>query len=91
MASQEKLQQRISELIERDAGVDFEEIEQILTQLNAKARAARHGTLFKIPGCSTALLLNKHNNGKNHLPRYCVKQFGERMTEIGLYGQDKTL
>jgi hypothetical protein len=60
-----------------------------MDRLEATSRVTKHSTMFKIPGTSNALMLNKHNNGKKHLPPYCVKAFRDRMTEIGLYSQEE--
>lgn len=92
MATQEKLRQRIAQLIERPANVEFEEIAWVLNQLGCKSpRATRHGFLFLIPNSDLTLQLNKHNNGKAKLPPYCVKDFRDCMTELGLYGSDDEL
>ena len=86
MATPEKLRARIAELISRPHNVEYEEIVWVLNQLGTpKPRAGKHGDIFKVPGCSERLQLNHHNNGKPHLPRYCVDQFVERMIELGLY------
>jgi hypothetical protein len=86
MASQ-KLRERISEIISNPLNVDFEDIEKILvTELGNKSpRKTKHGYLFNIKGCSQPLMLNKHNNGKPKLPRYCVMQFRDRMIELSYY------
>jgi hypothetical protein len=86
---EEKLLNRISELIARRKNVDFEEIEWVLKQLGITGRKTKHTVMFKIPGCKGALMLNRHNNGKSHLPPYCVDQFRERMVELGLYAPDE--
>jgi hypothetical protein len=86
MASQEKLRAVIAELINRPKNVDYEEIAWVLTQLGSgPPRKTRHLLLFKIPGCTEKLALNQHNNGKPHLPPYCVAEFRDRMMELGLY------
>ncbi len=86
MASQEKLRAVIAELINRPKNVDYEEIERVLTQLGCPPpRKTRHSMLFKIPGCQEKLALNPHNNGKPHLPPYCVADFRDRMIELELY------
>jgi hypothetical protein len=85
MAPQEKLRRRISDLVERPNNVDIEEVEWVLKQLNASCRQTKHGVIFCIPGCSRHLMLNRHNNGKSHLPLYCVYEFRNRMCELGLY------
>ena len=89
MAPQEKLRKRISELIARPKNVDIEEIERVLKQLDATCRETRHGVIFSIPGCNKHLMLNRHNNGKSHLPSYCVNEFRDRMCELGLYESDE--
>jgi hypothetical protein len=86
----EKLLKRISELIARRNNVDFDEIEWVLNQLGINGRKAKHGIMYKMSGCKGPLMLNKHNNGKSHLPPYCVDQFRKRMVELGLYAQDES-
>lgn len=86
----EKLRKRISELIGRPKNVDYKEIKWVLDQLGAFPREAKHGVMFKIPGCQHPLMLNRHNDGKNHLPSYCVADFCKRMVELGLYEMDKS-
>ena len=89
MASrQDKLQKRVREIISRPKNVEFEEIESVMRDLGASSRATRHGVIFSLKGCSK-LMLNRHNNGKKHLPSYCVKEFCERMVELGLYDRDE--
>jgi hypothetical protein len=89
MAPQEKLRKRISELVSRRKNVECEEIEWVLKQINAIGRKARHGVIYKIPGCTSPLMLNEHNNGKDHLPPDCVDGFRDRMAELGLYAPDE--
>ena len=89
MATQEKLRQRIAEIIQRPANVEFEEIEWVMKRLGCDPpRPTRHGFMFLIPNSELTLQLNKHNNGKSKLPPYCVKDFRDRMIELGLYGSD---
>jgi len=90
MAPQEhKLREQISELIERSKDVDFEEMERVMNQLGASCRRTKHGYMFKLPGCKKPLMLNRHNNGKKHLPSYCLADFRDRMVELGLYELDE--
>ena len=89
MAPQEKLRKRISELISRRKNVDCEEIEWVLKQPNAVGRKTKHTVMYKIPGCKSPLMLNEHNNGRDHLPSYCVDDFRDRMSELGLYAPDE--
>jgi hypothetical protein len=88
VASKDKLRVQISELIKRPQNVDYEELVGILNQLGARSRRARHGVIFKIPGCADTLMLNEHNDGKPHLPGYCIRQFRKCMIELGLYDQE---
>jgi hypothetical protein len=90
MAPQEdKLRERISELIARSKDVDYEEIEWVMIRLGAACRPTKHGYLFTLPGCKKPLMLNRHNNGKKHLPSYCIADFRDRMIELGLYELDE--
>lgn len=91
MASNQKLLARIAELIGRPNNVDYEEIKWVMDQLDATSRTTKHTVMFRIPGNKNALMLNKHNNGKKHLPPYCVKSFCDRMTELGLYSQKELI
>lgn len=86
MASQEKIRAFVAELIGRRNNVEYDEILWVLNQLKTpEPRKGRHGKIFKIPGCTARLQINDHNNGKPHLPSYCVDDFEERMIELGLY------
>ncbi len=85
MAPHEKLRNRISELISRPNSVEFEEVEWVLNQLSATVRRTKHTVMFKIPGCDKPLMLNEHNNGKKALPSYCIRDFRDRMIELGHY------
>jgi len=60
-----------------------------MNQLEAPCKKTRHGFLFAIPGCELHLMLNEHNNGKKHLPSYCINDFRDRMVELGLYELDE--
>lgn len=60
-----------------------------MNQLCATSRKTKHTVMFRIPGCSKPLMLNRHNNGKSHLPSYCVADFRDRMIELGLYGVEE--
>ena len=85
MASDEKLKAEIAEISQRPKNVEYSELERILMQVGCgKPKPTKHGFLFKIPGCSKHLMLNRHADGRNKLPSYCVKQFLERMLEIGM-------
>lgn len=89
MPSDEKLRRFIAEVIGRPKNVEYSELERVLTTLGASSRQARHGIIFFIPGCSTTLMLNPHNDGQRHLPSYCVKDFAKRMAELGLLDQEQ--
>jgi hypothetical protein len=83
-SSEEKIQKLVANVLERPSNVDPDELQKILRLLGATERPARHGVIYRIPGCSETLMLNPHNNGKKHLPKYCVQQFRARMSELGL-------
>jgi hypothetical protein len=87
MAPQEKLRERIAEIIQRRLNVDFEEVVWVMDQLGFVGRTTKHGVIFKMEGC-LPLMLNKHNNGKKKLPGYCIDDFRDRMIELELYAQD---
>jgi hypothetical protein len=91
MAPHEKLRKRISEIVARPKSVEYGEIEWVMNQLGASGRKTKHGVIFKLSGCRTTLMLNPHNNGKNHLPPYCVADFCDLMVELGLYVLDENL
>ena len=85
MATEEKIRQRIGEIVGRSNNVEYEEILWVLKQLGCpEARTTKHGVLHKIPGCTRRLLINAHNNGKAHIPSYCVDEFRDCMIELGL-------
>lgn len=90
MVPNDKLSNRIAELIARPNNVECREIEWVMNQLGASFRKTRHGILFKIPGCRSPLMLNAHNNGNPNLPFYCVADFCDRMVELGLYEPDES-
>lgn len=86
MAPKEKLRERIAELISRPLNVDFEEIDWVMKQLGSgESRPTKHGQLYKLPGCPFTLMLNRHNNGRTKLPRYCVLKFRDLMIQLGKY------
>lgn len=89
MAPKEKLQKRIRELISKPKNVDYDEVEWVMNQLGAVSRKSRHGVMFSLPGCKNPLMLNQHNDGKKHLPPYCIADFRDRMVELGLYGLEE--
>jgi hypothetical protein len=91
MSPHEKLQRRISEIIARPKSIEFGQIEWVMNQLGASSRKTKHGVIFKISGCSTTLMVNEHNNGKKHLPPYCIADFSDLMIELGLYAPDESL
>lgn len=89
MATIEKVRQRIAEIVSRPNNVEYSEILWVLNQLNCPVpRETRHGVIHSIPGCREKLMINKHNNGKAHIPAYCVDHFRDRMVELGLYGEN---
>jgi hypothetical protein len=90
MATNEKVRQRIAAIIGKPNSVEYSEILWVLNQLGCPApRETRHGVIHSIPGCREKLMINKHNNGKSHVPAYCVDDFRDRMVELGLC--DETL
>jgi hypothetical protein len=86
---QDKLRKYISELIARPKNVDYEEVAWVMDQLRATCRRTKHCVMFRVPGCDKPLMLNKHNDGKSHLPSYCIADFRNRMVELGLYGTEE--
>jgi hypothetical protein len=83
MASDEQLKADIAEIATRPHNVEYSEIERILLQLGSgKPRKTKHGIMFKIPGCKKRLMINKHSDGRNKIPKYCVQDFCQRMAEI---------
>ena len=86
MPSREKLREQIAEIAGRPKNTECREVLRILKHLGAsEPKRVRHGLLVSVPGCSTTLQLNDHNNGKDHLPSYCVKQFLLLMSELDLH------
>ena len=85
MASHEQLKAEIAEIANRPKNVTFEEVDRILRQLSEMPpRKTKHGYLYNIPGCKRRLMINRHSDGRNKIPRYCVVDFLERMDELGL-------
>lgn len=85
MASDEQLRADIAEIAQRPNNVEFAEIDRILTQLGCeKPRKTKHGYIFKIPGCAKRLMINRHADGRNKIPKYCVQDFCKRMAEKDL-------
>jgi hypothetical protein len=82
MASESRIREAVAELLGRPHNVRFEEIEWVMNQLEATGRPCKHGYLFRIQG--RRILVNKHNNGKDTVPRYSVEEFRDLMTELGL-------
>jgi len=52
---------------------------------SGEPRPTKHGHLYKLPNCQFTLMLNKHNNGRTKLPRYCVNKFRDLMVLLGEY------
>ena len=85
MASNERLKADIADIAQRPSNVGFEEIKRILQQLGSgEPKKTKHGYLFTIPGCKKRLMINRHSDGRNKIPRYCVQDFCHRMAEIEL-------
>ncbi len=40
--------------------------------------------MFKVPGCKRRLMINRHSDGRNKIPKYCVQDFCKCMAEIEL-------
>ena len=83
MASTSKIQEKIADIVKRPQNVKFEEIKWVMDQLGAKQRTSKHGELFRLD--SHRVMINKHNNGKDTVPKYSVDNFRDLMTELGLY------
>jgi hypothetical protein len=83
MASTEKIQERVADIVSRPHNVRFEEIKWVMDQLGAKERQTTHGWLFNING--RRVMINRHNNGKSTVPQYSVDNFRDAMIELGLY------
>jgi len=85
MASDENLKADIADIAQRPKNVEFEEIDRILRQLGSgNPRKTKHGYLYRIPGCTKKLMINRHADGRNKIPKYCVDDFCERMSELDL-------
>ena len=80
-----KLKAQIADIAVRPNNVEFEEIDRILKQLGSgEPRKTKHGYLYRVPGCHRKLMINRHSDGRKKIPAYCVRDFCERMAEIGL-------
>jgi hypothetical protein len=85
MASDEQLKADIADIARRPNNVEYAEVERILLRLGSdKPRKTKHGYMFKIPGCQKRLMINRHADGRNKIPKYCVQDFCQRMAEIEL-------
>jgi hypothetical protein len=85
MASHEHLKAEIADLAQRPNNVEFEEVDRLLRQLGAaEPRKTKHGYLYNVPGCTKKLMINRHADGRNKIPGYCVRDFCERMAELDL-------
>ena len=83
MPSSSRIREQIADIIGRPRNVRFSEIKRIMDQLNATERTAAHGQLFNVNG--RRVMINKHNNGKETIPKYSVDEFRDAMIELGLY------
>lgn len=85
MASDEQLKADIADIARRPNQVDYAEIERILRQVGCgDPRKTKHGYMFKVPGCKRRLMINRHSDGRNKIPKYCVQDFCKCMAEIEL-------
>lgn len=83
MASTEKIQEKIADIVCRPQNVRYEEIKWVMDQLGASGRSTKHGQLFCLN--SRRIMINKHSDGRGTVPQYSVDEFREFMTELGLY------
>lgn len=83
MVSTAKIKEKVADIISRPHNVRFDEIKWVMDQLGASERSAKHGQLFRVG--DRRVMINKHSNGKDTVPRYSVDEFEELMAELDLY------
>ena len=85
MASHDHLKADIADIARRPNAVEFEEVDRILRQLGAsEPRKTKHGYLYRVPGCTRKLMINHHADGRKTIPRYCVRDICQCMSELEL-------
>lgn len=83
MPSSSKIREQVADIISRPRNVRYEEIKRIMDLLNATERTTAHGQLFNVNG--RRFMINKHNHGKETIPKYSVDAFRDAMIDLGLY------
>jgi hypothetical protein len=91
MEQDERLRACIQDIAQRRNNVTLSEIEWVMEKLsttyNVRRREARHGVLFGIE--DKRFMVNSHNPGSKQVKSYCVDEFVDVMTELGLYEEEE--